>query len=344
MFRGARRGLIPALALFVVLAFPFSTGAISHLRGTWTAVPGLPDDATITTAVGGHDGRLYVFGTCESACIQTNGVVHAGANVTYIYDPQFDVWMSGRGAPRACDNAQASLVGADGKIRLAGCWTDIVTDAGFRIAVYNPATNAWLLRSATGPYVNPIAGIVDPSGHAMWYSETLRRDQGAVFVSGHRIVEKVNGVWRNRAKEPADGPSDGAGIGTDGKVYVAGGDRNCFPEFETCSVPKVAAWSRGSNSWSRPTALPVPRIQVAVTADVLGRIFTIGGTSPNATITYDTAQIYSPSTHSWFSVRRLPSPRFGAVATYTPDGRVWVVGGYDDSGNPLSDGYFFSDR
>jgi N-acetylneuraminic acid mutarotase len=132
-------------------------------------------------------------------------------------------------------------------------------------------------------------------------------------------------------------------MGTDGKIYVAGGDRNCFPEFETCSVPQVAAWSRGSNAWSRPTALPVPRIRVAVTADVLGRIFTVGGSAPNGAITYDTAQIYSPATHSWFSIRRLPSPRFGAVATYTPDGRVWVMGGYDDSGNPLSDGYVFSD-
>ena len=344
MFRGARRGLIPALALFVVLALPFSTGAISHLRGSWTAVPGLPDDATITTAVGGNDGLLYVFGTCESECIQTNGVVHAGANVTYVYDPQFDLWMSGRGAPRACGRAQAAAAGSDGKIRLAGCWTDIVTDSGFRIAVYDPATSTWRLRTATGPYVNPIVGIVDPKGHTMWYSETLGRDQGAVFESGHRVVEQVNGIWRSRAKEPSTGPSDGAGLGTDGKVYVAGGDRNCFPGFETCAVPRVAAWSRASNSWSRPTTMPVPRMQVAVTADVLGRIFTIGGTSTTGATTFDTVQVYSPTTQAWFSVRRLPAPRFGAAATYTPDGRVWVMGGYDASGNPLSDGYVFSDR
>src|SRR5262249_7450160 len=154
---------------------------------------------------------------------------------------------------------------------------------------------------------------------------------------------QVNGAWRNRAKEPASGPSDGAGLGTDGKVYAAGGDRNCFPQFGTCDVPRVTAWSRPGNAWSRPTAMPTSRIRVAVTADVLGRIFTIGGSSPDGAQTLDTVEIYSPAVGKWFSARRLPSPRSEAVATYTPDGRVWVFGGYDDSGNPLSDGYVFSD-
>jgi N-acetylneuraminic acid mutarotase len=108
-------------------------------------------------------------------------------------------------------------------------------------------------------------------------------------------------------------------------------------------VPNVAAWSRSSNSWSRPTALPAPRMRVAVTADALGRIFTIGGMSASGTTVFDTVQVYSPATHTWFAVRRLPSPRFGAVATHTPDGRVWVMGGYDESGNPLLDGYVFSE-
>jgi hypothetical protein len=89
--------------------------------------------------------------------------------------------------------------------------------------------------------------------------------------------------------------------------------------------------------------MPTPRIRVAVTGDVFGRIFTIGGSSPDGAQTLDTVQIYSPAVGKWFGVRRLPSPRFGAIATYTPDGRVWVFGGYDDSGSPLSDGYVFSD-
>jgi hypothetical protein len=343
MFRGARRVLIPVVGLVVALAFPLAVGALTHLRGSWSQVSALPDDATVMTAVGGNDGLLYVFGICQSFCIQTNGVVHTGAPVTYIYDAEAAIWSSGRGAPKACAGAEASLVGADGKIRLAGCWTNMLTDDGFRIAVYDPAKNTWLLRPGHGPYVNPIAGIVDSNGHAMWYSETLRRDRDAVFVSGHRIVERVNGVWRRRAMEPANGPSDGAGLGTDGKIYVAGGDRNCFPQFGTCDVPHVAAWSRRSNAWSRATTMPTPRIRVAVTGDVFGRIFTIGGMTPDGATTLDTVQIYSPAVGSWFSLRRLPAPRFGAVATYSPDGRVWVVGGYDGSGNPLSDGYVFSE-
>jgi Galactose oxidase, central domain len=344
MFGRARLGMIPVVWLAVALAMPAAAAALPHLRGTWTAIQGLPDDASIRTAVGGSDGQLYVFGVCQDFCIQTNGVVHAGAPVTYIYEPQFDLWMSGRSAPRACVNAQAAVVGRDGQVRLAGCWTDMLTDPGFRIAIYNPADDTWRMRSGFGPYVNPIAGVVDGAGHALWYSETLRREGSAVFITGHRLVELVGGVWRKRAMEPANGPSDGAGMGADGKVYVAGGQRDCFPQFATCPVPKVAAWSRPSNSWSRPTSLPVPRIRVAVTGDTFGRIFTIGGMSANGATVFATVQVYSPATHAWFAVRRLPAARFGAVATYTPDGRVWVIGGYDESGNPLSDGYVFSDQ
>jgi hypothetical protein len=81
-----------------------------------------------------------------------------------------------------------------------------------------------------------------------------------------------------------------------------------------------------------------------VTGDTFGRIFTIGGMSANGATVFDIVQVYSPATRTWFAVRRLPAPRFGAVATFTPDGRVWVMGGYDASGNPLSDGFVFSDR
>ena len=194
MLRRARLGLIPAVGLAVVLAFPLSVGALAHLSGSWSSVPALPDEASINTIVGGHDGQLYVFGVCEDFCIQSNGVVRGGAPVTYIYDPQSDVWMSGRSAPQVCDEAQAAVVGANGRIRLAGCWSNMLTDTGFRIAVYNPATDRWRLKSGHGPYVNPIAGVVDASGHALWYSETLRRDGSAVSVSGHRIVEFVDGA------------------------------------------------------------------------------------------------------------------------------------------------------
>jgi hypothetical protein len=342
MFGRARLGLIPTVWLAVALAMPAPASALPHLRGSWTAVPALPDDASITTAVGGNGGLLYVFGVCQDFCIQSNGVVHGGAPVTYIYHPRADVWVSGHSAPRECAGAQASAAGTDGRIRLAGCWTDMLTDAGFRVAVYNPATDTWRMRRGFGPYVNPIAGIVDGAGHALWYSEMLRREGSAVFITGHRLVDFVSGAWQKRAKEPASGPSDGAGMGTDGRVYVAGGNRDCFPQFGTCPVPKLAAWSRPSNSWSQPTALPVPRIRVAVTGDTFGRIFTLGGMSANGAIVFDTVQVYSPATHAWFAVRRLPAARFGAVATHTPDGRVWVMGGYDDSGSPLSDGYVFS--
>jgi hypothetical protein len=334
-------GLIPVLGLVTILSAPVGTIALAHVRGSWSALPELPDEATITTAVGGHNGRLYVFGICQVSCLQTNGIVSHGAPVTYVYNEALGIWRSGRGAPKVCRHAQAAAVGTNGKIRLAGCWTDKLTDPGFRIAVYDTSSKTWTLNTGYGPYVNPIAGMTDRAGHVLWYSETLRNDGSAVFVSGHRVVQSISGVWYRRAKEPAGGPSDGAAVGADGRVYVVGGSRNCFPQFGACPVPPVAAWSPVTNSWSKPTSLPTPRIRVAVTADAQGRIFVIGGIAGDGSQAYDAVSVYRTDLKSWFSTRRLPSPRFGAVATSTSDGRVYVMGGYDAGGNPLSDGYVF---
>jgi hypothetical protein len=339
-----RAAFVPAIGLAIILAVPLQAAALSHLRGAWTGVSALPDDATINAVVGGNDGLLYVFGVCNDFCIQSNGIVHGGATVTYIYDPQYQLWMSGHGAPTVCDGADAAAVGADGRIRLGGCWSDIVTDPGFRFAIYDTVTNHWTLQTTYGPYVDPIVAMRNGAGRVLWYSNTLHNDGSAVFVSGHRIVAKISGVWHRYVKEPAGGPSDGAAIGSDGRVYVAGGDRNCFPQFGTCSVPKVAAWSPSTNTWTRPTSLPTPRIRVAVTADDHGQIWVVGGMSGDGSQVYDTVEIYVPASGTWRSARRLPAPRFEALATSTPDGRVWVIGGYDANGNPLEDGYVFGSR
>jgi hypothetical protein len=232
----------------------------------------------------------------------------------------------------------------DGRIRLAGCWSDVVTNPGFRYAVYDTRTNRWTLKAAFGPYVDPIVGLHNAAGSVMWFSETLRRSGGAVFVSGHRIVRSVAGVWQRYAKEPGSGPSDGAAVGSDGRVYVAGGDRNCFPQFGPCDVPPLEAWSPSTNTWSQPTSMPTPRIRVAVAADGAGRVFVVGGMTPSGAGILDTVEVYSPATKKWQSARRFPDLRFEAIATSTPDGRVWVFGGYDSGGNPLADGYVFGSR
>jgi hypothetical protein len=115
-----------------------------------------------------------------------------------------------------------------GWIRLAGCWTDMVSDPGFRIAVYNPANDRWRMRRGFGPYVNPIAGVVDGAGHGLWYSERCTVTGGGLRhrPPDHRVRYRRPAPAGQGARQRL---SDGAGFGTDGGLRGRG-ERNCFPQ------------------------------------------------------------------------------------------------------------------
>ena len=333
----------PAMAAAVVPAAQMPT-----ISGSWSHIPPLQSNVAVMTATGGQDGRLYVFGFCDSGdpCPQTGGTVGYGSPVTYRYDRGTGMWQARRPAPGSCSNAEASALGIDGKIRLADCSGELSGGSGFREAIYDPQQNTWSMKPGHGPNVSPIAGMTVPDGRIFWYSETLSSD--GAFSTGHRVVvERLDGSYRKKAIQPKTGPedfgpSDGAGLGSDGKVYVAGGDRDCRTEFGACTVPPVEAWSPQSDAWTKPTVLPTARINIAVTGDAQGRIFTVGGFSADGSRMFSKVEVYRPSSGTWAKAANLPDDRFAASAAFTANGRVWVVAGYDSSGNPLTDGYVFT--
>ncbi len=333
-----------ALVCGILLGTPAAAAAsMPKVGGSWSAIAPLTAPAAVMTMTGGADGKLYAFGFCEGTCPQTGGSVAWGAPVTYVYNPSDSSWRPRRPAPVNCSDAKASALDADGNIRLAGCWKDLVSASGFRVAIYNPSSNTWTMAPGRGPYVDPIAGMTAADGTILWFSETLRNDGSAVFVSGHRVaIEKTDGSWRLGAQQPKDGPSDGAALGSDGNVYAAGGSRECQPEFGACAMPPVESWIQAMNAWAKPTVLPTSRIRVAVTSDARGRIFTIGGLAADASRMFSRVEVYRPNSGTWARAADLPDARFAATAAFTADGRVWVFGGYDAFGNPLSDGFVFT--
>jgi Kelch motif len=349
----SRTGILSAMVTVVatfMLAAPaanaVTAAAMPTIGGSWSHLPALPDGVAILTAAGAEDNHLYVFGFCDvGPCPQTGGNVATGSPVTYRF--KNGAWQPRRPAPAICGDANAAVLGTDNTIFLAGCWTDMVSDPGFREAAYDPEDNTWALLSGHGPYVDPIAGMFADDGSIYWYSETLRNDGSAVFTSGHRVVVDTFGTFKGRAKQPEIGPSDfgpsdGAGLGSDGRVYVAGGDRDCQPEFGACNMPPVMTWKPNKNTWIMPTVLPTARIRVAVTGDVSGRIWAIGGMRADASSLFSKVEVYRPSDGTWAKAANLPDDRFAATAGSTPNGRVWVVQGFDKFGNPLSDGYVFT--
>jgi N-acetylneuraminic acid mutarotase len=314
---------------------PITTAAVG---GSWSLIADFPSGAAPMSLTAGVDGRLYMFGFCQdSSCAQRNGPVGYGAPVTYVYVPDKGLWRNGVGAPTDCSDAQASAVDAEGLIHLAGCWHDIMSDAGFHEAVLDPATWTWTMQGGHGPYVDPIAGMTSANGDLYWFSQALQKQGTAVFISGYRVVIE-SGLWFKGTAVPNFAPSEAAVLGQDGQVYALGGARTCQPEFGPCAVPAVQAWRAVSNSWHRVTRLPTARIRLAAATDAQGRIFTMAGLAPDGSKLFRTVQVYVPSEHRWLKAPRLNEPRFAALATATADGRVWILGGYDAFGSPMVDG------
>jgi hypothetical protein len=316
--------------------------ALPTLGGSWSAIPALPANVTPMTATGGADGRLYVFGSCLSTCPQVGGPVGFGAAVTEVFDRTAGTWSPGRGAPKSCAGARASVLGSDGKIRLAGCWNDIFRDAGFRVYIYDTAAATWTRQQGHGPYDDPIDGMAGPNDSIYWFSDVLTKRGTGVFTVGRRIVVDYMGLFYEGASVPTEAPSDGAAVGSDGRVYAAGGSRDCHPQFGACPVPPVERWTPLTNQWSQPTTMPTRRIQVAVTSDAKGRIWAIAGLAGDASAAFATVEVYRPNLRTWARAAALPQKRVAVLAASTGDGRVWVVGGYNEFGNPLGDGYVFT--
>ncbi len=348
---GRTRASVAALMITaaVSLAGPAIAAAavFPTIGGSWAHIPPMPvTNVAVMTVTGGQDGRLYAFGFCDfrALCPQTGGNVGYGSSVTYRYTLGDSSWQARRPAPDSCSNAEASALDIDGNIHLADCAGD--STAGFREAIYDPQQNTWTMKPGHGGNVSPIAGMTAAEGRIFWYSETL--DSSGSFTNGHRMVaERVDGSYSSRARQPETGPedlgpSDGAGLGSDGKVYVAGGDRDCRPEFGACTMPPVEAWSPKKNKWTKPTVLPTARINIAVTGDAQGRIFTVGGIAADGSRLFSKVEVYRPSDGTWAKAANLPDDRFAASAAFTSDGRVWVLAGYNVSGIGLTDGYVFT--
>jgi hypothetical protein len=66
---------------------------------------------------------------------------------------------------------------------------------------------------------------------------------------------------------------------------------------------------------------------LASTTGLDGRVYAIGGYSPDCDCVTNTAEVYSPATDSWQFIAPLPVPRFMTAATTGADGRIYLLGG-----------------
>jgi hypothetical protein len=134
-------------------------------------------------------------------------------------------------------------------------------------------------------------------------------------------------TWSSIA--PMSGPRNhlAAAPAPDG-LYVLGGDATADSCGAFCDVThRVERYSAATDSWTTLAPMHLARDWLAAATGLDGRVYAIGGFSPECDCVTNTAEVYSPATGSWHFIAPLPVPRLMAAATTGPDGRIYLLGG-----------------
>ncbi|MFS0654645.1 Kelch repeat-containing protein [Bacillus sp. 179-C3.3 HS] len=82
--------------------------------------------------------------------------------------------------------------------------------------------------------------------------------------------------------------------------------------------------------WKDMADLPEARVG-ASSGVVDGKIYVIGGQTPNNQSIGDQTFVYDPKTNEWTNKKSMPTPRYGA-ATVTLNNNIYVIGGFSTDG------------
>lgn len=144
-------------------------------------------------------------------------------------------------------------------------------------------------------------------------------------VGTNEAYSPAHNTWTERAPIPTPRQCLAAATGTDGRIYVLGGE-----DTSGTSLTTAEAYDPGTNAWVELPPLQQDRGCLAAAADSQGRIYAIGGAENNSTVGFTsraTVERYDPIANSWSFVAPLPVGVDTMGAATGPDGRIYVIGG-----------------
>jgi N-acetylneuraminic acid mutarotase len=173
---------------------------------TWEVKKSLPTDR-LAPATNVVDGKIYVIG---GSSIET----HSALNVVEVYDPETDTWETKTPPPLEVKSSASAVV--DNKIYVLGeeMIDPVRYRVGYRVQVYDPATNSWSIKSSA--QANIWASAAATTG-----VNALKRIY--FFDSTWTTVyDPANDSWSVGASAPTPRPVAGA-VAVDELIYVIGG-------------------------------------------------------------------------------------------------------------------------
>lgn len=223
-------------------------------------------------------------------------------------------------------NVLAVVASSDGRVfAIGGQGIDPVGNFGTNlpdVEAYSTATRSWSTMSRMPIGLTHPAAASDGSGRIYVAGGVTGVYPDNVISDALQIYDEGTNTWFMGTTMPTARYSAGAAFGSDGRMYVIGGNAGTDP----VSVRTNEAFDPRTQSWQQAAPMPTGRRGlVAVARD--GLIYAIGGWDNGTTL--DVVEIYDPATNSWTSGAPIPSRRAWAAGCLGQDGRIYVSGGFD---------------
>jgi len=217
----------------------------------WIAGTPLPAPR-LDGAVQAIDSKLYVIG----------GNSHGGGgavSTVWEYDPILDIWASKSPMPTGRRSLASAVV--DGKIyTISGVDTGNMISAA--VEVYDPATDTWEIKN---PHPLPRQYLTAEAVNGKIYTFG-----GNTYCNRVHEYDPVLDVWTEKSSMVLYTSSPNS-VAVGDKIFVVGGDHS----------RDVMIYDPATDSWQTLLdSLPTERCS-ALTADVNGKIYVIGGAGPS---------------------------------------------------------------
>ncbi len=213
------------------------------------------------------DGRIAVLGggigCADNLC--TTGTVYDRVDV---YNPSSNSWA--KLAPMTHPHYRFAAVLRDGRIYAIGGSDGAAALAS--VDAYNPASNSWAAAVALPRPLEAASAAVEPNGTI---DVAGGLDGSAGDVNGANAAYATLFSFDGHAWHPSppllQGTEDAAAtLGSDGRVYVAGG-------FDNGWLTTVQTYDPAAERWSLGPSLPSPRCCMGMVTARDGHIYIVGG-------------------------------------------------------------------
>ncbi len=257
---------------------------------SWAKVAPLTTPRPFLAAAAGPDGKIYAVGggNPQDASL--------GLASGEVYDPKTDRWTplppmsTARWAPSAA-------TGPDGRIYVLGGANRQGTLSS--VEAFDPATGTWspvtpmyIARYASGAATGPDGRIYAFGGE----SDTPTSFGAAINVLNQsEAYSPSTSRWQPIHNLPDARIEIAAAAGSDGRLYVLGGQSQSFTTLAT-----VTAYSPATDSWSAVPDLPTARSWLGSTTGPDGLLYALGGASATGQM-LSTLETFSPASGQWTS-------------------------------------------